>query len=145
VLVKELVHTLLPADAGHGKLFKAAALKVGLQGPMRQAAPGPLLHDRLKTLADTLGPLPHARLDIAQNSMAARAVAVDRPKKQAARMLKAECEVEGCMVVRVAASHVRKLGPPHCPQHGPMKVDLPPEDEELLHVEPEGGELREAV
>jgi hypothetical protein len=31
VLVKELVHTLLPADAEHGKLFKAGALKIGLQ------------------------------------------------------------------------------------------------------------------
>ena len=67
VLVKELVHTLLPPDAGHGKLFKAAAIKIGLQGPMRQARPGPLLHDRLKVLADTLGPLPHARLDMRSN------------------------------------------------------------------------------
>lgn len=145
VLVKELVHTLLPADAGHGKLFKAAAIKVGLQGPMRGAVPGPLLHDRLKALADTLGPLPHAALDITRQSMATRPVAVDAPKKQRARMLKAECEVEGCMVVRVALSHVRKLGPPHCPEHGPMKVDLPPEDEELPEVEPEAGEMREAV
>ena len=30
VLTKELIHTTLPADAGHGRLFKEAALKIGL-------------------------------------------------------------------------------------------------------------------
>lgn len=147
VLVKELVHTLLPPDAGHGKLFKAAAIKIGLQGPMRQARPGPLLHDRLKALADMLGPLPHARLDIAQQSMAARMMPVGQPKKQHARMLKAECDAEGCgYLVRVAASNVRTKGPPGCPQHGPMRVDLPVGDEELPETESgEGEEVREAV
>src|SRR5271168_1491475 len=50
VLVKELVHTALPAGSGHGKLFKAAAIKVGLQGPMRHAQPGILLQNRLSEL-----------------------------------------------------------------------------------------------
>jgi hypothetical protein len=147
VLVKELVHTLLPPNAGHGKLFKAAAIKIGLQGPMRQARPGPLLHDRLKALADTLGPLPHARLDISQQSMVARVVPVGQPKKQRARMLKAECEVEGCgYVVRVAATHARTKGPPGCPVHGAMRVDLPAVDEELPETKGgEGEEVREAV
>src|SRR3954447_14418696 len=147
VLVKELVHTLLPPDAGHGKLFKAAAIKIGLQGPMRQARPGPLLHDRLKALTDMLGPLPHARLDISQQSMVARVVPVGQPKKQRARMLKAECETEGCgYLVRVAASNVRKKGPPGCPEHGAMRVDLPDDDEELPETREGGGnEVREAV
>src|SRR5580693_4325124 len=57
VLIKELVHTLLPADAGHGKAFKAAATRIGLEGPMREAKPGPLLKDRLKVIASGLGPL----------------------------------------------------------------------------------------
>jgi hypothetical protein len=39
ILVKELVHTALPAGSGHGKLFKAAAVKIGLQGPLRSAQP----------------------------------------------------------------------------------------------------------
>ena len=147
VLVKELVHTLLPPNAGHGKLFKAAAIKIGLQGPMRQAKPGPLLHDRLKALADTLGPLPHARLDIAQQSMAARIMPVGQPKKQRARMLKAECEAEGCgYLVRVAASNVRTKGPPGCPVHGAMRVDLPADDDETLETDGGGAdEIREAV
>ena len=43
-------------------------------------------------------------------------------------MLKAECEVEGCrFIVRVAASQVANVGPPHCPKHGAMAVHPPPE------------------
>jgi hypothetical protein len=43
-------------------------------------------------------------------------------------MLKAECKAEGCgFTVRVAASRVKELGPPHCPKHGAMAVDLPPD------------------
>ena len=39
VLMKELLHTALPADAGHGRLFKEAALKIGLLPPLRMATP----------------------------------------------------------------------------------------------------------
>jgi hypothetical protein len=48
VLIKEPVHTLLPTDAGHGKLFKTAATRIGLDrerpshGRTREAA-----HDQL--------------------------------------------------------------------------------------------------
>jgi hypothetical protein len=60
-------------------------------------------------------------------------------------MLKAECEVDGHgYVVRVAASHVRKDGPPICPKHKePMTVDLPAEAE-AEEAEAESG-LKEAV
>ncbi len=136
VLVKELVHTVLPADAGHGKAFKAAAIKVGLQGPMREAKPGVLLQGRLVDLAATLGPLPHASLNIAETPLTAVAVAVDRPKKQRARMLKAECSADGCgYVVRIAAKWVNDLGPPLCPKHGPMVVEFPPANEDASEVE----------
>jgi hypothetical protein len=134
VLTKELVHTLLPPDAGHGQLFKTAATRIGLEGPMRQAAPGPLLKERLRTIAGGLGPLPHARLNIGQLPMTTRgsvAIAVDAPKKQGTRYRKAECSAEGCgFTVRVAATHVKNIGPPHCPRHGAMTVDLPGEDAE---------------
>src|ERR1700730_16482913 len=40
ILVHELVHAVLPITAGHGKLYKAAALKIGLEGKMRHAMPG---------------------------------------------------------------------------------------------------------
>lgn len=130
VLVKELVHTALPADAGHGKRFKDAALRIGLQGPMRKAQPGVLLQNRLTEVAAAVGPLPHASLHIDQAPLTAVSVAVDRPKKQRARMLRARCDADGCgYLVRVAGQQVKDIGPPHCPKHGPMTVEFPTEDE----------------
>jgi hypothetical protein len=132
VLTKELVHTLLPLDAGHGKSFKAAATRIGLEGPMREATPGPLLKERLMGIAGGLGPLPHARLNIEQLPMTTRgtvAVAIDRPKKQATRYRKAQCTDKDCgFTVRVTVSHVKNIGPPHCPVHGAMTVDMPADD-----------------
>jgi hypothetical protein len=136
VLVKELVHAAIPAaGVSHGKLFKPAAIKIGLQGKMRDAKPGVLLQTRLTQLAETLGPLPHARLHIAESPLVAvapipAAIALDRPKKQRTRWLKAECEKDDCgYTVRVSAKQARDVGPPHCPKHGPMRVDLPPLEE----------------
>ena len=131
VLIKELVHTLLPPDAGHGQLFKTAATRIGLEGPMRQAMPGPLLKEKLQQLAERLGPLPHARLDIEQQPMTIRgSVAIDVPKKQTTRYRKAACADKDCgFAVRVTASHVKNIGPPHCPVHGAMTVDMPGEGE----------------
>jgi hypothetical protein len=143
VLVKELVHTALPADAGHGKQFKDAAIKIGLQGPMRTAQPGVLLLKQLTELAATLGPLPHASLHIERAPLTAMAaaIALDRPKKQRVRMLKAACATDSCgYTVRVAASWVRDVGPPHCPQHGAMSVDLPAESDDEPGAPEEPGE-----
>jgi hypothetical protein len=141
VLVHELVHAVVPVDAKHGKKYRDAAVKIGLTGKMVHALPGELLQKRLDDIAASLGPLPHARLNIERG--ADNRGPADREKKQKARMLKAECEVEGCgFLVRVAAAQVRNVGPPHCPKHGAMAVDLPAESED---EEPEAGELQEAV
>lgn len=130
VLIKELVHTLLPPDAGHGSLFKTAAMRIGLEGPMRQAVPGPLLKERLQALATALGPLPHAHLNIEQQPMTTHgSFTIDVPKKQPTRYRKAECTDKNCnFTVRVTASHVKTIGPPHCPRHGAMVVDMPAEE-----------------
>ena len=143
ILVKELVHTALPAGSGHGKLFKAAAAKIGLQGPLRSARPGVLLKSRLDDVAAALGALPHASLNVTQTPLTAVSVAIDRPKKQRARMLKAECLGESCgYTVRVAAKWAQDPGPPHCPKHGAMTVEFPAEiGNDVLS----GPELREAV
>lgn len=129
-LVHELVHAALPADAGHGKLFKKAALKLGLtDGPMRYVMPGKLLVPKLEELAAALGPLPHAKLDIERTPDGKRPA--DRPKKQRARLLKAECTDPECeYTVRITSKWVKDLGPPGCPKHGPMTVDLPDSDAE---------------
>lgn len=150
VLVKELVHTVLPPDAGHGKLFRIAALKIGLQGPMRTAKPGALLRDQLEKLAASLGPLPHATLHIEQTPLIAVApaatTALDRPKKQRVRMLKATCSDAGCTyIVRVAGRQVREIGPPHCPKHGPMTVELTADDPAHASAGPAGRERLNAL
>jgi hypothetical protein len=122
ILVHELVHAALPPDVKHGKEFREAALRIGLEGPMRHAMPGAVLKERLNELASSLGPFPHARLNFDRVTLAG-VVAADKPKKQTTRMLKAECLGAGCgYTVRVAARWIKECGPPHCPQHGAMHV-----------------------
>jgi hypothetical protein len=122
ILFHELTHAVLPADAGHGELFKAAARKLRLEGPMRHAMPNEWLRDDLAKLAASLGPLPHAELFIARG---AAGRAADRPRPQKNRYLKAHCEAEGCAFnVRLVAACIA-IGPPHCPVHGAMTVDAP--------------------
>ena len=123
VLVRQLVHAALPAKDSHGKLYKAAANKVGLTGKMREAVPGPYLEERLARLVTELPPLPHAALNLDWK-------AVDKPRKQATRMLKAECANAGeqdglpCgYTVRLSAKWA-SLGAV-CPKHGAMDVEMP--------------------
>lgn len=136
ILVHQLVHASLPPETKHGKPFRDAALRLGLEGPMRNALPGAILRERLNELAASLGPLPHARLNFDRVTLAGLAIA-DRPRKQTTRMLKAECLGPGCgYTVRVAARWIAECGPPHCPKHGPMMT--PP----LPRVPATGGDRR---
>jgi hypothetical protein len=131
VLVKELLHTALPADVGHGRLFKEAALKIGLLPPLRTATLNALLRVKLEELAASLGPLPHAKLDIGHAPLIAVGIAVDRPRKQKARLLKARCTDKKCgYTLRVPLKWVREPGPPHCPLHGAMSVEIPADNSE---------------
>jgi hypothetical protein len=142
VLVHELVHSVVPIDAKHGKVYREAAIKIGLTGKMVHAMPGILLQKRLDELAETLGPLPHARLDIERG--ADNRGPADRRKKQGVSYHKAECEAEGCgFYVRVTGLQVKKVGPPHCPKHGAMSVDLPPDEDGEVEEE-QVEEMREA-
>ena len=121
ILAHELVHASLP-DAKHGKEFRDAALRIGLEGAMRRAMPGPVLRERLNKLAEALGPLPRARLNFDRVTLGGMAVA-DRPRKQSTRLLKAECLGPGCgYTVRLAARWIVDCGPPHCPKHGAMQT-----------------------
>ena len=128
VLVHELIHTLLPPEIKHGKAFKEIARRIGLEGKMRKATPSVLLKERLNALADSLGPLPHAKLDFAAAS--------DVPRKQAARLLKAECGASCGYTIRIAAKWV-KAGLPICPvnaKHGTLVCPLP-DDEDAAEQE----------
>lgn len=114
VLTHELVHAGVGNAAGHGKLFKRAALAVGLTGKMRSTTIGDRLRDDLTRIASVVGPLPHGKLNWDGLS--------DKPKKQTARMLKVWCPA--CDYVgRFAKTHLIETGPPLCPLHGLMVWD----------------------
>jgi hypothetical protein len=134
ILVHQLVHTVLPVEAGHGKLYKKAMGPLGLQGPARYAVPTPLLTHRLGEIAASLGPLPHASLDIERGPRpVARPIGAE--KKQKTKMAKAHCDALGddgepCgYAVRISSKWI-SLGPPGCPKHGPMTVDPLPKDDD---------------
>lgn len=125
VLVHQLVHSVLPIDAGHGKPFGEAMQRIGLEGKARDAVPAPLLAKMLKDIADNLGPLPHAALAIERGPE--NRGPVDRPKVQKNRMLKAVCTSPGCgYTVRISAKWISDVGAPRCPKHGLLKVDGAP-------------------
>jgi hypothetical protein len=98
---------------------------------MRKAEPAPYLLQRLEQLAALLGPLPHDRLNLADDPLTATSSMQSSLKlgslnghtTQSTRMLKATCPDKDCkFLVRVAGARVREIGPPHCPKHGAMVV-----------------------
>lgn len=140
ILAHELVHAALPPDVKHGKEFREAALRIGLEGQMRHALPGAVLKERLNELAASLGPFPHGRLNFDRVTIAGLDVA-DRPKKQGTRMLKAECLGPGCgYTVRVAARWITECGPPHCPKHGAMRTPPLPQESTAADSEAESAD-----
>ncbi|MEJ0061659.1 MAG: transcription elongation protein SprT [Alphaproteobacteria bacterium] len=127
ILVHELVHTLLPPEVKHGKEFRAIALRIGLEGKMRETTPTPILAERLNAIAINLGALPHAKLNFSENA--------DAPKKQKTRWLKAECGAACGYSVQITAKWAR-AGLPICPidtDHGALICNLPDDgkDEEI--------------
>ena len=59
VLVHELIHAVLPASEGHGRLFEAAARTLGLVGRVTIAEAGPELRAHLREITRAAGPYPH--------------------------------------------------------------------------------------
>jgi len=101
-LVHEMVHAVDNCEHGHGKEFKKIATTIGLVGPMRSASAGLKLCDRLKDLADRLGPYPHS--------------AIQRPRKKVRlyERPKAVCSECGFTVPMLKA--YLHYGPPICPK-----------------------------
>jgi hypothetical protein len=79
-------------------------------------------------ILEAIGPLPHARLDTDRKPEADSGEAEDasistRPRKQANRHVKCTCTTYG-YVVRTARKWLDDIGPPLCPQHGPMVSEI---------------------
>lgn len=101
-LVHEMVHAVDNCEHGHGKEFKKIAITIGLVGAMRSASAGPVLHQRLKDLADRLGPYPHSAIQKPRKKVRL----YDRPK--------AVCSECGFTVPMLKA--YLHYGPPICPK-----------------------------
>jgi hypothetical protein len=65
-LTHELVHAVDDCESGHGPGFRRIALDVGLEGRMPEARAGRQLRQRLRWIADVLGPIPHQKLNSPQ-------------------------------------------------------------------------------
>lgn len=115
-LMHELVHAVDDCEHRHGKAFRAIALKVGLQGPMRQAGAGPELQAWLRELAHELGPYPHHTLTVEKHPRPAR------------RGGKAECPEPGCDYRLAIRRKLLRHGAPWCPVHGVEMTLTLPED-----------------
>jgi len=79
VTTHELVHAA--GFRKHNKQFAACGAAVGLEGKPASMAPGPEWHDLHTALLESLGPLPHHRIDTSK----------PETKKQTTRLLKCEC------------------------------------------------------
>lgn len=101
VLLHEMIHAALPADAGHGPAFQKIMRAVKLEGKPTATVASPELAEELAELAKTLGEYPHKKLD------------ADVRAKQKARLMKGECPDCG-YVIRVTRTWI-EVGMPMCP------------------------------
>lgn len=118
ILAHELIHAALPGE-GHNRTFQAAARAIGHEAPFTTSCPTAAFWQWAQPLLGEVGPYPHKRLN------ARKAVAARKPQK--ARMVKCACETCG-YIVRTTRTWIDTAGPPHCPAHGAMVAELPPEE-----------------
>ncbi len=100
VLTHELVHAAVGIDAGHGKIFKALATKVGLEGKMTATVAGDEWHAWADDIIEELGEFNYGAIGKGISS---------KPKKQKTYLLKIECASCG-FVARVAKKHIDEEG-----------------------------------
>lgn len=112
VLTHELVHAAVGLEAGHKKVFKTCAIKVGLIGKMTATVASPELHQQLQNYLKRLPPYPHAAMVIGGGE--------GRPK-QSTRLLKGLCPACG-YTIRLTAKWA-DLGLPTCVCGRDMELD----------------------
>lgn len=114
VLVHELVHAAVGIPEGHGPIFRAVALAVGLQGggarnnQFTATVASPHFESIIRDLVEVEGEYPHAELN------------VDESKKQTTRLIKLVCPTCG-VTARASATAILKGrflcgNPDHLPQ-----------------------------
>ena len=94
----------------HGYLFRHLAISIGLRGAKTETTPGTLFKEMIKPTLKEVGPL---------SSPGIFPTNKDKKTKQTTRLLKVSCRECG-YVARVSRKWLDAVGPPHCPDHGPM-------------------------
>jgi hypothetical protein len=138
-LLHELIHAADDCASGHKAAFAEAATRLGFQGPMTRTPPSVELAAEIITLAEALGPFPHAALNpaavpvpalnpaavpvpapVPPGSAPAPAVPVHSgPGKQGTRMIKLAAVACCGYTVRTTAKWLDQ-GEPMCPHGAPM-------------------------
>jgi hypothetical protein len=111
ILAHELIHAAVGVKAGHKGPFRKLAKAIGLEGKMTATIEGDAFKRLAAPILEAVGPYPHGELHAMTNGR----------KKQAARLIKCECDTCG-YVVRTAQTWIDNCGAPHCPDHGEMTV-----------------------
>ena len=125
-LLHELTHASVGIPAGHGPLFKAQAVKLGLEGKMTATVAGAALKVRVADVLRRIGPIPHGVLRIGGGSGQPPIIITgghprSTPRTQTTRMVKVECPECGYLV-RTTKKWL-DVATPCCPLgHGEMEV-----------------------
>jgi hypothetical protein len=135
-LLHELIHAADDCASGHKGAFAEAATRLGFEGPMTRTPPGVELTAEVITLAEALGPFPHARLDPTMADVPAPVPPAGSPAptpdpggkvhsgpgKQGTRMIKLTAAACCGYSVRTTRKWLDQ-GYPLCPHGQPMHED----------------------
>lgn len=111
VVIHQLIHAVLPEDAGHKADFRRIAFKLGLAGKMTAPIAGEQLRAWLENIIPAfLGPYPHSQV-----------ASLDLGKKQSTRLVKLQCP--NCeMIIRTTRQWLENVGPPVCACSGVFQL-----------------------
>lgn len=115
VLIHELIHASIGNEAGHKKPFVEAMKLLGLEGKPTATTESDALVEKLKPIAELLGPYPQPKFD------AVKLQEEKDKKKQGTRLLKAVCpngdaSVNKVYTIRITKVHLDSFGAPFCPK-----------------------------
>lgn len=113
-LLHEMIHAVDDCQSGHRGNFARIARRCGFINKLTSSDNrSEELNEILDEVADTIGPFPHAALDVTL-------AAADEPKKQTARMIKVTCPDDGYLI-RTSRQWI-EVGTPTCPCGTTMEV-----------------------
>ena len=116
-LLHELIHAADDCASGHKGAFAEAATRLGFDGPMTRTPPGIELAAEVITLAEALGPFPHARLDPAAADVPAPVPPGGAPAPDPGGKVHSGPGKQGTRLIKLTAAMLR-LHRPHHPQMG---------------------------